>query len=227
MKVYIDSREQETIQRVIKYWKSFKDKWFKHINEIEVRTSDTSDICTSDGFVGIERKSSADFISSICGSGRLKQQLYELQTNFEHAFLFVEDYDGIMDCITSNPQIHPHVILGTYASVLAHSKVPICFVGDFYAPVALLTIEKFYDGKEAKYQQEYTPIRRSITKEDHQMNIVMGLPNIGVSDGKKLLQHYNNSIYKLVKESIENNEKLLEIDGIGKKKAEKIKEVLQ
>jgi len=227
MKVYIDSREKETIQKLIDYWKAFKKKWFQHIDEIEVRTNETADICTSDGFVGIERKSPADFVGSICGSGKLKQQLHELRGNFEHAFLFVEGYDGILDCIQQNPQIHPHTILGTYASVLAHSNVPICFVGDFYVHTVLLTIEKFYDGKDIKYQKEYTPVRRSITKGDHQMNIVRALPRIGVSDGKKLLLHYDNSIYRLVRDAVENNEKLLEVDGIGKKTAKNIKEVLQ
>jgi len=227
MKVYIDIREQDAIQRVIDYWKSFKKKWFHHIDEIESTKLETSDICTSDGFVGIERKSSADFVGSICGSGKLKQQLHELKSNFKNAFLFVEGYDGILDCIQQNPQIHPNVFLGTYASVLAHSKVPICFVGEFYVPIVLLTIEKFYDGKDIKYQQEYTPVRRSVTKSDHQINIVRGLPNIGVTEGKELLQHYNNSIYKMVKDAVENNDKLLEVKGIGKKTAQYIKEVLQ
>jgi len=225
MKVYIDSREQDKIQNIIKYWKQNQKK-FPHINEIEVRTNETSDVCTSDGLLGIERKSAADFIGSIC-SNRLKQQLHELKENFDYPFLFVEDFDGILDCITQCPQVHPNVVIGSIASAFAHSKVPICFVGSFYTPITLTTIEKFYDGKDIKYEKDYSPIRRAVTKEDYKKNIVIGLPYIGLTEGEKLLQAYDNSIYKLVKTAVENNDDLLKVEGIGKVKAQKIKEVLE
>jgi len=222
MKVFIDSREQEKIQKVIDYWESNKKK-FPHITEIDIRTNAASDICTSDGFVGVERKSAADFISSVCG-GKLKQQLHELKENFKHAFLFVEDYDGIMDCIEKNPKIHPNVIIGATASTFAHSGVPICYVGAFYTPIVLKLIEKFYDGKENQYKKDYTPIRRVATKNEEKMNIIIGLPNVGFTEGEKLLQHFDYSIKRLVNASLEE---LTEIEGIGKKKAQKIKEVLE
>jgi len=221
MKIYIDSREQEKIQKIIDYWELEKER-FPHITEIDVRTNAASDICTSDGFVGVERKSASDFISSVCG-GKLKQQLHELKENFKHAFLFVEDYDGIMDCIEKNPKIHPNVIIGTTASTFAHSGVPICYVGAFYIPIVLTTIEKFYDGKTYT-EKEYNPIRRAATKEEEQLNIVIGLPNIGVTEGKKLLQHFDYSIKGIVNATLEE---LTKVEGIGKKKAQRIKEVLE
>jgi ERCC4-type nuclease len=227
--VYIDSREQDKIQKLIQYWEKFKDKYFQHIESIEIKTLATGDLCTSEGLFGVERKSAADFIGSIC-SGKLKQQLYELKQNFENAILFVEDYDGIMDCIEKTPQIHPNVIIGATASTFAHSKVPICYVGAFYIPVVLTTIEKFYDEKEQTYtplRSQHKPSRKKATKEDFQKYIVKGLPNIGNTEGEKLLQHYDYSVYKLVRGIVENNEELLNIKGFGKKTIENIKEVLE
>jgi len=222
MKVFIDSREQKKIQKIINYWEVNKKK-FPHIDLIEVKTLATSDICTSDGFIGVERKSAADFIGSVC-SGKLKQQLHELKQNFEHAFLLVEDYDGIMDCIQKNPKIHPNVIIGVTASALAHSRVPIFYVGAFYTPVILTTIEKFLDGQSEEYQKDYTPIRRAVTKGEYKLNIVKGLPGIGGTNAEALLSHFNYSIKDIVNADIEQ---YMEIEGIGKQKAQKIKEVLE
>jgi len=221
MKVFIDSREQDKIQKTIHYWELNKNK-FPHIDKIEVRTNAASDICTSDGYVGVERKSAADFMASVCG-GKLKQQLFELKQNFENAILFVEDYDGIMDCIEKNPKIHPNVIIGATASTFAHSKVPICYVGAFYIPIVLTTIEKFLDGKQYT-DKEYTPLRRAVTKGEYKLNIIKGLPGIGATNAESLLSHFNNSIKNMVNASIEQ---YMEIDGIGKIKAQQIKEVLE
>jgi len=221
MKLYIDSREKEKIQNIIHYWESNK-KRYPHIELIETKVLSTSDICTSDGLVGVERKSSADFIGSIC-SGKLKQQLYELKENFAYAFLLVEDYDGLMDCILKNPQVHPNVIIGATTSAFAHSRVPIFYTGGFYNMIILSLFEKFYDGREMT-DKDYTPIRRAATKDEEKMNIIIGLPNVGFTEGKKLLQAFDNSISNIVNASVED---IMKIPGFGEKKAKRIKGVLE
>jgi len=220
-KVYIDLREQDKIQNILQFWEASK-KEFPHIESVEVRKNEAGDICTGDGIFGNERKSAVDFIPSICG-GKLKQQLHELKQNFKYAFLFVEDYEGIMDCITKNPQVHYNVIIGAMASAMAHSQVPICFVGDFYAPVVFRTIEKLYDGKSNEYQKEYTPIRRDFTKEEEQLNILLGIKGVKRVRAIKLLNKFNNSIKTIANADIKE---LMEIDGIGDGLATHIKEVL-
>lgn len=224
MKLYIDSREREKIPSIFKYWE-LERKRFPNIESIDVKLLQTGDIALSNGLVGIERKSSSDFISSIC-NGKLKQQLYELKQNYQYPFLFVEDYNGLMDCIESNPQIHPNVIIGATASTFAHSKVPICYVGAFYVPLMFNTMEKFLDGGEYT-EIDYTPFRQTTSKKDFLRYVVRGLPNIGASGGEKLLEMYNYSIYRLVRGAVENNDNLLQIKGIGKKIAQDIKRVLE
>jgi len=221
MKVYIDSREQEKIQTIIEYWENNK-KRYPHIESISVRTNKAGDICTGEGLVGVERKSAHDFIPSIC-EGKLKKQLYELRQNFQFPFLLVEDYDGIWDCIKKNPQMHPNVIKGVTSSSISHNRVPIYYVGSFYNSFVLELIEKFYDGKSEQYEKEYTPIRRASTKEEKKLNIIIGITNIGRIEGLKLLKHFNYSIKAIADAPIEE---LMQIERIGKTKAEHIKEIL-
>ena len=79
MKVTIDSREQETINRILDYYNSNKAN-YPNIEEIEVKELPTGDFKTNDNYFGNERKSTKDFISSLLG-GKLKQQLYEFKNN--------------------------------------------------------------------------------------------------------------------------------------------------
>jgi len=220
MKVYIDSREQKKIQTIQAYWAGNRKK-FPHIDSIETKLLETGDMSTSDGLVGVERKSKADFITSIC-EGKLKKQLYELNQNYQFAFLLVEDYEGIMDCILKNPHIHPNVIKGVTTSSVSHNRVPLYYVGNFYNTFVLEMINKFYDGKTESYSKEYTPVRRAVTKNEEKLNIIIGIANIGRTDGLKLLKHFNYSIKAIVNASMED---LIEIEGIGKEKAKHLQEV--
>ena len=219
--VYIDSREQTKIKAIITYWENNKKK-YPHIESISVRSNKASDICTGENLVGIERKSEHDFIPSIL-EGKLKKQLYELRQNFQFPFLIVEDYVGIMDCIEKNPNVHPNVIKGVTTSSVARNRVPIYYVGSFYNSFVLEMINKFYDGRFEQYETEYTPIRRGSTKKEEKLNIMIGINNIGRTEGEKLLQTFGDSISNIVNASIED---LTKVERIGKKKAEHIKEIL-
>ena len=158
MKCTIDTREQETINRVLDYYNSNKEN-YPNIESIDVAELSTGDFRTNDNYFGDERKSVKDFIASIL-SGKLKQQLYELRHQYELPLLIVEGYDGIMDCINKNPQVHPNVIKGAVTSALTHNGVPIQFVGGFYVPFILDTVNKLYDGKKQQYEAfGYTPVR--------------------------------------------------------------------
>lgn len=222
MRVYIDSREQEKIQTIKAYWAENRKK-FSHIEAVETKLLAAGDMATSDGYVGLERKSKADFIASIC-SGKLKQQLHELKQNYQFAFLLVEDYTGIMDCILKNPQIHPNVIKGVTTSSVSHNRVPLYYVGNFYNAFVLEMINKFYDGKSEQYEKEYTPIRRAFTKEEEKLNIMIGIANVGRTEGLKLLEHFDYSIKAITTAPIEE---LMEIKGIGREKGSHIQEILK
>jgi len=221
MNIIIDSREQDTIQQITSYFADHKDK-YPNIESIEVKTI-TGDGCTTDNLIGWERKKLMDFITSAL-SGKLKQQLYELRQAYKYPFLIIEGYDGIMDCITKNPQLHPNVIKGIATSSFAHNGVPIQFVGPFFTHFILETVNKFYDGQRELYESYlYIPKRHSVTKDDFAKYFVKGLPSVGATVIPNLLQHFDNSVSKLVNASIEE---LMKVEGITENKAKKIKEVL-
>ena len=222
MKVYIDAREKDKIQKVLTYF-SANTNYFKYIDSMSIKTLESGDIATADGKLGIERKSPSDFISSLF-KGRLHKQLYELKQNYETALLVVEGYNGMEDCMASNPQIPPTTIIGASTFSLSRFNVPIQFVGHFYEPFVCSIINKLYDGKTQRYSTDYTPTRRTATKDEHQLNIIMGIPGISKTIGKTLLDHSNNSITKLCSLS---EEELTSIPGIGKKRAKLIQEILQ
>lgn len=223
MKVYIDSREQEMISKLTSYFEEHKDK-YQHIESIEVKTLVSGDLCTADNYFGVERKSPADFISSIL-SAKIKQQLLELRKTYQQPYFIVEGFDGIMDCINKNLQLHPNVILGATTSAFAHNGVPIQYVGGFYIPFVLQTIDKLYDGKKEHYESlDYIPFRHSTTKKDFSKYFVKGLPSIGATIGETLLQQFDYSVSKIINAT---EEELMKVEGIGKERAKKIKEVLK
>ena len=221
MEAYIDIRERAKIEELLSYWNN-NLKSLKHITHMSTKQNRVGDLITSDGLVGIERKSESDFIPSLL-SDKLKQQLYELKQNFTYPFLFVEGYDSIFDCMIKNPRVHPNSIRGGFVSVLAHSRVPISFVGSFYTPIVLHMIEKFYDGKNVT-EKDYNPIRREVTKKDYAKYFVRGLTGIGETYKEPILKHFNNSIKNIVNASEEDFKK---IQGIGSITAKKIVEVLK
>ena len=222
MKIYIDSREQDTIPQIISYYENHKEE-YPNIESIEVK-SIVGDGCTADNLIGWERKKLQDFITSSLNK-KIKQQLYELRQAYKYPFLIVEGYDGMMDCISKNPQIHPNVIKGITTSAFAHNGVPINYVGPFFITFILETVNKFYDGKRELYESYYyIPQRHTVTKDNFVKYFVKGLPGIGDTVIPNLLQHFNNSVANIVNASIEE---LMKVEGITKNKAIKIKEVLK
>ena len=222
MKVHIDTKEQNKIQQVISYYESHKDK-YEYIESVTPKHLIVGDTSTNDGVIGIERKSPADFIPSII-KGTLQKQLIELKQNYQIPLLVVEGYDGLQDCILKNPDVHPNTIIGMTTSSLTHYGVPIQFVGGFYEPFILGTINKLYDGKHFQRQNDYTPFRRAISRDDELLNIVIGIQKVGVLDGRKLLHAFDNRISNIVNASLDD---IMKIPGFGKKKAKHIVEILK
>ena len=222
MKVHIDTKEQNKIQQLISYYENHKDK-YEYIESITPKHLIVGDTATAEGLFGNERKSPADFIPSII-KGTLQKQLIELKQNYQIPLLVVEGYDGLQDCILKNPDVHPNVIIGMATSSLTHYGVPIQFVGGFYEPFILGTINKLYDGKSLQREIDYNPTRRSMTKDEERLNIIIGIDGVREKQGKRLLQSCNNSISSIVNATEDD---IMKIPGFGKKKAKHIVEILK
>jgi len=218
----VDYRESEVIPKFKKFIKSGKTKL---VDGIDVVPLEVGDVVTKDNLVGIERKGD-DFVNSMF-SERLDKQLTELKENYAFPFLFVE-YDGIEDLILKNRNVNPKSLVGEFCSIMARHHVSVMFVGGYFVPFTIRTIEKFYDGKNKT--KKYSPIRKSkvkktkATPQEVKIDIVGRFPSIGARKGTKLLEHFNYSIYQLSNASIEELQK---VDGIGNKLAKEIHEILR
>lgn len=219
MKICIDYRERKKIPSFEEYVKSDKTKI---IDGIDIVTAQVGDVYSSDGLIGIERKSEDDLIKSIYNK-QIEKQLRELRDNFTYPFLFIE-YEGIMDVISKHPNTNPEMIIGEISSIMARQKVTVCFVSDFYVPIVCKTIEKFYDGKTNQRDLEYVPIRRGSTIKELKLDIVTRIPGIQSQKGMKLLEHFDYSISKIASA---DPKEIMNIAGIGKTVSNKIKEILK
>jgi len=218
MKIGIDARE---IKKIPKFEKYILSKNCKLIKDIEVANYDVGDAITFDGLIGFERKHT-DFVPDMF-SGKLDQQMLELQQNFNHPYLLIE-YNGYQEMFLDNLGTNPDSIYGEIASISARTNVKVQFVGDLYVPMVCKIIEKFYDGKTELKKYEYMPIRRGATQEEIKLDIISRLPNIGPKVGKRLLEQFNYSFPRLLKAETKH---LVKIDGIASTKAKNIVKSLE
>jgi len=225
MKLCVDSRERLKIPAFRKYIQSGNSDI---LTDIEIVTSKAGDAYTLDLELGWERKAE-DFVPSIY-NGQLSKQMEELKNNFAHPYLFVE-YEGIMDVIEQNPNVNPKTIIGEISSILARHKVTICFVGQFYIPIVCRVVDKFYDLNNPTKQ--YNPIRMGTTRRRNasvgevKLDIISRLPKVGAKKGNKLLEKFHLAIINNETGLEASIEELMEVNGIGKKMAENIKEILK
>lgn len=218
----VDYRETEVIPKFKKFIKSGKTDLVKGIDVVPL---DVGDVVTKDNLVGIERKGE-DFVDSMF-SERLDKQLTELKENYAFPFLFIE-YDGIEDLILKNINVNPKSLVGEFCSIMARHHVTVMFVGGYFVPFTIRTIEKFYDGKNKV--KKYSPIRKSkvkktkATPQEIKLDIVSRFPSIGARKATNLLEHFDYSIGKIARAS---SEEIKKVNGIGKKLAEEIRETLR
>lgn len=168
-----------------------------------------------DDTITIERKTANDFLISII-NGRLFRQLLNLKKFCTNPILLVEgnpyktkhnfDKAAIKGALISTqvvwyvPTIFSHSVKDSRDILLMISRqIEIC--------VDVVALRGGYRPKRLKFQQLY---------------ILQGLPQVGPTIAKRLLEHFK-SVSKVMNASVQA---LTEVDGIGKVTAEKIREVL-
>ena len=223
MKICIDNRERPRIPKFSDYIKSGKTKF---IDGIVLGNYISGDFHTQDHLVGIEFKHE-DFVESMF-DGRLDKQLKELVDNFERPYLFI-GYEGITDMISSNLGVNPDSLVGELASVLGRHNVTVMFVGDLLVMFTCKVIERHYDGKTPIKDAEYTPIRKSFLKREPSIieirHAMLGqIPNLGALKTNHIIEHFGGSINRVCNATVEE---LMEVEGVGKKLAERIRKVLE
>ena len=166
--------------------------------------------------IALERKTTADFIQSIFDK-RLFTQAQSLRASFMHPLFLLEETN------TPKREIHPHAYRGAifYVSVLNH--IPILHARNaeesveiIYAVLELLhqTPEKIFSLHEKK---------RSPSPDLTQRYVVETLPGIGPQLAEALLRKFG-SLQTVFAAPIEE---LMQVAGVGRGRAERMREVLQ
>ena len=170
-----------------------------------------------DNKVIFERKEIQDFISSF-RSGHSIKQLCQMQ-EMDNAYLLI--VGNFKDLYFKGVQITTEQFEGMLASIHARYKTKVVHADNEASGVRLMVkiAEKCQDGKVLDiYSTEL--MRSSVKTEDLYLKMLCCVPGISIKKGRKILEKY--SLLELWR--VDENA-LIEIEGIGKVLAGKIKSV--
>lgn len=157
--------------------------------------------------LGVERKTTNDFISSIM-DGRVFRQLYDLKQEFELPILIIEG----RSIFESEVNIHPNAVRGAVASVAINLRIPIIWTRNAFETAEML----FALAKKEQIKENKSIAIRGKRKfrSENQMQefLVAGLPKISTQKAKSLLKHFGSpeKIFSATEEELQ------EVPGIGK-----------
>ena len=184
--------------------------------ELKLESFPNSDYILSSR-VGVEYKTVEDFVQSII-DGRLLQQIKNLKNNFERPLLII----GGVEDIYSVRNVHANAIRGTLSAVAVDFGVPILYTKNPKDTAQLLNIIAKREQEEIGVSFNVHPEKKNLSIKEMQEYIISSLPGIGTGLAKPMLKHF-----KSVKNVINAEQKELEkVEKIGKKKAEKIRDIV-
>ncbi len=203
IKIFIDHREQKLIRLLSEA---------KEIDAVQ-KQLDVGDIIISDR-VGIERKEVKDFLQSIIDK-RLFRQITDLKETFERPLIMLEGKNlyGIRN-------IHPNAIRGALASIACDFGIPVIPTRDLEETKDMvIALARREHGDKRDISLRGT--RRSKTEKEVQEYIISGFPDINIKLSRRILEKFG-TIKKFMNAKEERLEK---IEGIGKEKAKRIKNI--
>lgn len=183
--------------------------------EVVLTKLDVGDYVVSER-VGIERKTAADFVQSIIDQ-RVFKQLADLSRTYEAPLLIIEG-EGLYE----RRGVNPESVRGALVSVALDFKIPI-----FWTRNAKETAEVIKTIARREREEGRRGIRIGVKKpgtvKELQEHIVATLPGVDHILAKRLLQKFK-SVEKVF---TANEDELMNVQGIGEKKAKRIREILQ
>jgi DNA excision repair protein ERCC-4 len=165
--------------------------------------------------ITIERKTARDFLISII-DGRLFNQLSNLKKNCINPLLLIEGNPFETDL-----QFDPLAIKGALLSTQAIWYIPIVSSESIQETKNIFLMI----GRQEESSSDVVPLRggyRPKRLKSRQLYILQGLPQVGPTVARRLLDHFG-SVSKMMQASIEE---LMRAEGIGKASAKKIRDVL-
>jgi Fanconi anemia group M protein len=161
----------------------------------------------------IERKTVRDFESSIINA-RLFDQIERLDHTYKKPILLLEGDD-------SEFTMNPNVVLGAIISLYSDYNVQVIRARDTAETVS--TIARLAEREqEERREPRMLGSKRAFTNSQWQILILSAIPGIGPKLAKSLISHFR-TIKKMVSA---DPAELMEVEKIGKKKAQKIYDIL-
>lgn len=163
------------------------------------------------GPIGMERKTLTDFFSSMVKK-RLFEQVQRLREAYPHPLVILE---GELAEISTFR--HPQAILGALLSIETTERVPVLTTADKDQTALLLSVLwKRQDKGAAEYGLRHKP--KGMTLEQRQRFLIEGLPSVGETLARNLLEHFG-SVHAVFNAS---EEELKKVAKIGDLKAAEI-----
>jgi len=179
--------------------------------KMEKRRLDVADFIISTD-IGIERKKASDFEQSII-DGRLFTQAEKLKNEFKKPLIVIIGNDF--------ERIKPKALSGAFISLIVDYSIPLVFLNneEEFAEFISKIVER--EGKPVK-ERKTNFSRKNTDFKLQKINVVEALPGVGPQLARKLLQKF-----KTLKNLFNADEKqLMEVEGVGKIKAKKIKDLI-
>ena len=137
------------------------------------------------GPIGIERKTLSDFFSSLVKK-RLFEQVQRLRDAYPQPLLILEG-----DLAEISTFRHPQAILGALLALETTERVPVLTTADKDQTALLLgVLWKRQDKGAAEYGLRHKP--KELSLEQRQRFLVEGLPNVGETLARNLLEHFGS-----------------------------------
>lgn len=211
--IWVDNRENRSI---------VPDRLEKMGVEIRFKNLDVADYIVQ-GLIEIpvERKQVNDYVASLT-SGRLNNELYKMSYNYPYSLLIVEGFvDEVLLFRKIKRQNYFSSLVGSFIKTSQDGKGGIVHLITVSTPFDTALVLKYLD-KKVSSEEEMVRLPKAekikIPDEKRLTYIVASLPDIGEVKAEKLLEKFGN-LRKLINAS--PNE-LREVEGIGKKTAEKL-----
>jgi len=184
---------------------------------VVMRTLEIGDYVVSDR-VGIERKTTSDFLSSLIGGRReLFGQISDLARTYQRPVLILEGGD-----IYNIRRIHPNAVRGALASIAIDFGVSIIMSKDAEDTAAMIAAiarrEQQDHGREIMLHGK----RSALMLPEQQEYVVSAISNIGPVVAKNLLRHFGTVAAVMGA----TREELMEVELVGPKTADRIREVV-
>ena len=185
--------------------------------KVVMRTLEIGDYLLSDR-VCVERKTTSDFISSlISGRRELFGQISDLARTFNKPVLIIEGGD-----LYGQRQIHPNAVRGALTAIAIDFGVPILMSKDAEDTALMIAAiarrEQQDHGREVVMHGK----RSAMMLPQQQEYVVSAMPEIGPVVAKNLLKHFG-TVAAVMGAS---REELLEVELVGPKTADRIREVV-